>query len=123
MNTPLGPNLRDLETIHSLAWRVTATASVGVREGTVHGRVASRGHGTPPVSTLGRARLTPWNAPNGVASSRLRSTGTAHRSQNRAASPSGTARVSASRPGGPNALQSSFTITHATEKVPLWSRF
>jgi hypothetical protein len=65
MNTPLGPNLKDLETIHSLAWRVTAAASVGVREGTVHGRVASRGHGTPPVSTLGRARLTPWNAPNG----------------------------------------------------------
>ena len=28
MNTPLGPNLTDLETIHSLAWRVTATASV-----------------------------------------------------------------------------------------------
>ena len=28
MNTSLGPNLTDLETIHSLAWRVTATASV-----------------------------------------------------------------------------------------------
>jgi hypothetical protein len=28
MNTPLGPNLTNLETIHALAWRVTATASV-----------------------------------------------------------------------------------------------
>jgi len=46
MNTPLGPNLTDLETIHSFAWRVTATASVAFgrarstavwrREDTVH---------------------------------------------------------------------------------------
>jgi hypothetical protein len=46
MNTLPGPNLTDLETIHSLAWRVTATPSVAFgrarstavwrREDTVH---------------------------------------------------------------------------------------
>ena len=69
MNTPLGPNLTDLETIHSLAWRVTATASVAFgwarstavwRRDTVHPRVDA-----------GKGTAMPWNAPNGVASSRI----------------------------------------------------